>query len=471
MLKFSLLHPGAASVLTPRLGQLAVAGRKTIATPNYIPLTSRGVVSHVSHDVLRDSTSISSMFIGLEDFIERQQQPKKYRIPVPIYSVPTAPHESALRKFIGAPDDHCLILGPRREPSIACPSNNTPNSIAILTSVGYRQLEAAQYVEAIQKLSPDIVIGLADLAMAGQEPGTKRRVKMVDRTHAFTTHATDQLYGINVPAADRSKAAYFAPILPLENTQQQIYLEDLETDLRGAVSGLALYQSDSLSIVPESLGALPRLLISGPNTPHDILREVVLGADLLTIPFLSTASDSGIALDFTLLPPSATDGSNPSSATQPLAIDLWSASYTTDTSPLAEKCECYTCRNHHRAYLHHLLAAKEMLAWTLLQIHNHHTMDTFFAQIRESIQRGTFETDVETFQQTYTTEFPQATGQGPRLRGYQLPAAGPYQPRRYPPAYGKLDLTAEKFAESQSSLATPDTGADGLEEHGFAQKE
>lgn len=57
-----------------------------------------------------------------------------------------------------------------------------------------------------------------------------------------------------------------------------------------------------------------------------------------------------------------------------------------------------------------------------------------------------------------------------RLRGYQMPAAGPNQPRRMPKVYGRLDDLSQKFAESQSSVATPDTDAEGLEKHGFAEK-
>ncbi|EAW14760.1 tRNA-ribosyltransferase family protein [Aspergillus clavatus NRRL 1] len=475
MVHFTLLSPAAAPILAPRLGKLAIAGRKAISTPNYIPLTSRGSVPHVAHDVMREQTAIGSLFIGLEDcrsVIEKQGQPGPHRKGAPpIYNVPTAPNESALRKFISLPEDFVLILGPRRIPSIVCPSTNTPNSISVLTSVGFRQLEAGQYVEAVQKLRPDIVVGLADLAQ-GQAPGLKRRVKMADRTHAFTSHATGSLYGGTITEEARLKAAYFAPVLPLENTQQSLYLSDLEQELRPYISGLALYESASLSILPENLGNLPRLLFSGPVTPHDILREVSLGGDLFTVPFVGIASDAGIALDFTFpsASPTAASDVNPREL-QPLAFDLWSSSHKTDTSPLKAACDCYTCTHHHRAYIHHLLSAKEMLAWTLLQIHNHHTMDTFFAAIRESIQRGTFEADIETFTRTYAPEFPERTGEGPRLRGHQLPAAGPNQPRRFPRVYGRLDDAAEKFAESQSSVATPDTGADGLEAHGFAQKD
>lgn len=362
------------------------------------------------------------------------------------------------------PEDTLLVMGPRRIPPITCPPTNTPNAIAILTSVGFRHMTGEEYIGAVQKLKPDIVVGLADLVV-GQAPGVKRKVKMVDRTHAFTMDATEELYGEGVAEGERSKAAYFAPVLPLENTQQSLYLEELEDEMRPYISGLALYEVASLSIVPESLGELPRLLFSAPTTPQGVLREVSLGADLLTIPFMGETSDAGMALTFTFPAPSP-DTTKP----QPLAMDLWSSTFATDTRPLVEGCQCYTCQKHHRAYINHLLSAKEMLAWTLLQLHNHHVMDLFFSGIRESIQRGTFEADVQAFEQAYESKLPEKTGEGPRLRGYHLPPSGAYQPKRNSRKYGRLDDAAEKYAESTSSVATPDGGATELKEHGFAEK-
>lgn len=64
---FSVLSSAADPILAPRLGRLSVAGRKSISTPHFIPLTTRGVVPHLAHDVVRRQTSISSLFIGLED--------------------------------------------------------------------------------------------------------------------------------------------------------------------------------------------------------------------------------------------------------------------------------------------------------------------------------------------------------------------------------------------------------------------
>lgn len=55
-----------------------------------------------------------------------------------------------------------------------------------------------------------------------------------------------------------------------------------------------------------------------------------------------------------------------------------------------------------------------MLAWVLLQIHNHHVVDQFFAGIRTSIEKGTFEDDKVAFDRFYEPELPSAKGVGPR---------------------------------------------------------
>jgi queuine tRNA-ribosyltransferase len=268
-------------------------------------------------------------------------------------------------------------------------------------------MEAEQYIDAIQKLRPDVVIGLADLVV-GQKPGVKRRQKMVDRTHAYTLDGTRHLYGQDAEPALNS--LYFAPILPLENTQQQLYFGELADELRPNISGLALYDPASLSVIPEELGDLPRLCLYDPKTPQEVLQAVALGADLLTIPFIGAVSDAGIALDIAFPPPLMETSHDP----KPLGIDLWTPLHATDISPIIHDCACYTCTKHHRAYLHHLLSAKEMLAWTLLQIHNHYTMDVLFAAVRDSIVDGTFDARVAAFERRYESALPEQTGKGPR---------------------------------------------------------
>lgn len=323
-----------------------------------------------------------------------------------MYKVHVEPHESALRKYLALQDDILVLLGPRRIPPVVCPAHNTNSAIQILTSVGFRQLETEDYTEAIQKLQPDIIIGIADRVI-GEKAGTKRRERMVDRTHAWTRDALEALYeeGSHKP----SRSSYFAPLLPLEGVVQSLYLEDLEDEMKEHISGLCVFEPSSISMIPEGLSTLPRLSLSEPRTPKDVLREISLGVDITIMPFVGAASDAGITLDFKF-PGTPDEGSKP----KPLGYDMWSPDHAMDMSPLVKGCQCYSCQKHHRAYVQHLLSAKEMLAWTLLQIHNHHVIDNFFSAIRTSIANGTFSQDVETFERVYESELPQQSGQGPR---------------------------------------------------------
>ena len=66
------------------------------------------------------------------------------------------------------------------------------------------------------------------------------------------------------------------------------------------------------------------------------------------------------------------------------------AAYARDFSPIDENCSCYTCRNFTRAYVRHLIKANEILAATLLSIHNVQATLDFVKEIRKSIENGYF---------------------------------------------------------------------------------
>ncbi len=71
-------------------------------------------------------------------------------------------------------------------------------------------------------------------------------------------------------------------------------------------------------------------------------------------------------------------------------INIKGAKYRTDFSPIFEGCDCYTCQNYTRAYLHHLFHAKELLANTLGTIHNERFIVKLVDDIRTSITTNTF---------------------------------------------------------------------------------
>ena len=66
------------------------------------------------------------------------------------------------------------------------------------------------------------------------------------------------------------------------------------------------------------------------------------------------------------------------------------SAYKKDFSPIEETCGCYTCKNYTKAYLNHLIRAKEMLASTLLTIHNEYFIVNLVSKMRQSIIDGNF---------------------------------------------------------------------------------
>ncbi|WP_338406365.1 MULTISPECIES: tRNA guanosine(34) transglycosylase Tgt [unclassified Wolbachia] len=66
-------------------------------------------------------------------------------------------------------------------------------------------------------------------------------------------------------------------------------------------------------------------------------------------------------------------------------INLRNQQFELDNNPIESDCLCFTCRKHSRAYIHHLLKAKELLAYTLITIHNVFFMNKLMESIRQAI--------------------------------------------------------------------------------------
>lgn len=83
-------------------------------------------------------------------------------------------------------------------------------------------------------------------------------------------------------------------------------------------------------------------------------------------------------------------GRNGAAYTPQGRINIRGFTYQRDFGPLMEGCECYTCKNYSRAYIQHLVRAKELLANTLMSIHNEHFIIGLVDSIRHSIADGSF---------------------------------------------------------------------------------
>jgi queuine tRNA-ribosyltransferase accessory subunit len=302
---------------------------------------------------------------------------------------------------------------------------------------------------------------MADV-ITSQGASVKRVEKSADRTHAWLRDASG---GFLSGQHSSDATGVFAAIPPVENVQQSLYLQDLAEEYRMLLSGLAIYSPTTAAELPRALCDLPRICLSDPDSPHAVLNDIALGVDLVTTSFVTSSSNCGIALTFDFPGPNSEN-----EAPRPLGYDLWKPGQESSLQPLSPDCDCFTCTSHHKAYVHHLLQAKEMLAWTLLQLHNHAIIDRFFATARKSIARGTFEEDVRTFNRNYEAALPESMGLGPRTRGYQTKSVGGGEAKKNEKSWGRLDDAAQKLAEAESGIATPEGDSEQLEVQGFADK-
>ena len=72
-------------------------------------------------------------------------------------------------------------------------------------------------------------------------------------------------------------------------------------------------------------------------------------------------------------------------------INLFNAKYELDDRPIEEGCQCPACRRYSRAYIRHLLKAKEMLGMRLCVLHNLYFYNTMMTEIRDAIDRGEYQ--------------------------------------------------------------------------------
>jgi len=396
----------------------------------------------------------------------------------PLYSVPTPSSakgsRSKLRRFIALPEPTVLVLGARRTPPVAAPAAtpNTNSTIAICTSVGFRPLDANDFAARTEELGADMVVGLGDVPY-GRALGSKRIEKAVARSEAWLREHVRVRRDKAEDAGDagEGRGALFASLLPVTCAKQRDYVDFISQELVDDLQGLAVYDLATLEDVPETLHHFPRLGFTEPQTPQQVLQHITRGLDLVTIPFITTATDAGIALFFTFpAPTSTTESTTPQSQPtspnitqetprkkEPLGHDLCSPHHATSLTPLTPNCPCYACTNHHRAYISHLLNAKEMLGWTLLQLHNHAVIDAFFSGVRYVLAEGVeiFEREVERFEMFYEDGLPERTGKGPRVRGYQYRSEGPGEKRRNEAPFTALtvDEGREKVEEALEETA------------------
>ena len=152
-----------------------------------------------------------------------------------------------------------------------------------------------------------------------------------------------------------------------------------QMDLDGyAIGGLAVGESheDMYRIIEAVTPYLPEdkpTYLMGVGTPANILEAVDRGVDFFDCVYPSRNGRHGHLY------------------TNLGKINLFNAKYELDDRPIEEGCQCPACRRYSRAYIRHLLKAKEMLGMRLCVLHNLYFYNTMMTEIRDAIDRGEYQ--------------------------------------------------------------------------------
>lgn len=151
-----------------------------------------------------------------------------------------------------------------------------------------------------------------------------------------------------------------------------------EFDLPGyAIGGLAVGESHEqmYHILDETVPYLPEnkpTYLMGVGTPANILEAVERGVDFFDCVYPTR------------------NGRHAHLYTKHGKINLMNAKYETDDRPVEEGCGCPACRRYSRAYIRHLLKAKEMLGMRLCVLHNLYFYNHLMEDIRNALDAGNF---------------------------------------------------------------------------------
>ncbi|WP_044157045.1 tRNA guanosine(34) transglycosylase Tgt [Ehrlichia ruminantium] len=151
----------------------------------------------------------------------------------------------------------------------------------------------------------------------------------------------------------------------------------------GSLGNCKQQMYDIVSFTSEKLNRDRPIHLLGIGNINDIFQGVKSGIDTFDCVYPTRLARHGGALI-------KVQYRNEENATKEY-INLRNERFKIDTNPIEADCKCFTCSHHSRGYIHHLLKAQEILAHSLLTIHNIYFMNNLMSAIRESILNNTLD--------------------------------------------------------------------------------
>jgi queuine tRNA-ribosyltransferase len=215
-----------------------------------------------------------------------------------------------------------------------------------------------------------------------------------------------------------------------------------------AIGGLAVGEThgqryDMTELVTDHLPKeLPRYLM-GVGTPLDILESVHRGVDMFDCIIPSQLSQRGVAF------------------TSHGKLQLRRTAHKFLEEPVDARCDCLTCRQYSRAYIHHLIKSDEVLGWHLLGIHNMTFYQRLMREMREAVLRGDFLSYYKEKRVELARTDERNPGRPPKKKQSSRPARlGDYEIHRSPRGFTSIRQVSS--GEVMHSVVAPAEEADRL---------
>ncbi|XP_013911504.1 PREDICTED: queuine tRNA-ribosyltransferase subunit QTRTD1 [Thamnophis sirtalis] len=401
-----------------RLGTLTNLGKKEVQSmeiPGCLLYTKMGTAPHLTHDTLHSIQGLPVVVqISLTTLADLQEVLQEYK--------------EGIGKFIGMPES--ILYCSLQDPAVCSPHGyNSMKTVSIWNNRGRKELTASKFMDIQKAIQPDWFQCLSDGDTISADISRKKAKKSVDRSLYFL----DECLQLQENSPELKQSLMFGVIEGGDVLEERLRSarETAKRPVAGflldAFQGNTMTKETKLELLTSVIAELPEdkpRLIHGIGKPDEILECIKRGIDIFDSSFPYQVTERHCALcfsyDYQLNPESADieedektevrkddkkpkdetcseaqekDDENPKDETcreaqemTSFEIHLKDRKYQDDFNPLVNGCSCYCCQNHSRAYVHHLVMTKELLAYVLLMMHNFQHYFGFFSSIRNALK-------------------------------------------------------------------------------------
>jgi len=383
-MKFLATHLGKAR---ERVGQLelgAAAGVCVCSTPFPVLTSTGGLLPHLTKETLAKLPWARGLPVlaPLQHHINQGPVLEQYG--------------QGLASFLGM-GDHPLLLTLHDTTEELRSGYNRNKSVSVWQhGSNQERVDPVRYMEIVRHVRPTAYLALCD-GDTKSDSSNKKISNSVSRSLEFLDSCLEKASICSVLADTpviaavegglqlkaRSKSAQETALRPVSGFLMDGFHHQGPTGEAVVFDTIKDAFMEAMLLLPEEK---PKLYF-GAAQPHLVFDLVTAGVDIFdcTYPNLVTERDSVLVF------PNTMSGQELPSGKVSYELSMEDDVHRLDFSPLVANCECYTCQNFTRAYIHHLVMTKEMLSKVLLTLHNLHHYNTFYTNLRTAIKEDSLD--------------------------------------------------------------------------------